>query len=332
MFSVKSAFNAGALIFTLAALLPAPGARAQPASEIFPNKVVRFVCPFPPGGANDLLARLFAQKMADAFGQQVIVDNRGGAGGIIGAELGARAPADGYTITMANLSMLAINPFLYAKLPYDVVRDFAPVIELAQSVNLLLVHPSVPATTVKELIDLAKAKPGGLNYATPGIGTPAHLATELMSSMAGIKLTHVPYKGSGAAIPAVIAGESQVFIEPIATSIAHARAGRMRALAVTSGRRPAVVPELPTMAESGLPGFEFTSWYGILAPAATPRAIVLRLNETINRILNQADLKENLNSQAMLTIGGTPEAFAGKIKNEMLRWGKVVKDTGAKAD
>jgi len=228
--------------------------------------------------------------------------------------------------------MLAINPFLYSKLPYDVVRDFAPVIELAQSVNLLLVHPSVPATTLKELIDLARAKPGGYNYATPGIGTPAHLATELMASMAGIKLVHVPYKGSGAAIPAVIAGESQIFIEPVATSIAHARAGRMRALAVTSAQRAAVTPELPTMVEAGLPGYEFTSWYGIIAPAATPRAVVMRLNETINRILNQADIKENLNSQAMLTIGGPPEAFAAKIKTEMARWGKVVKDTGAKAD
>jgi len=316
----------------VAALLFSPGAWAQSVAANYPNKVVRFICPFPPGGANDLLARLFAQKMTDAYGQQVIVDNRGGAGGIIGAEAGAKAPADGYTITMANLSMLAINPFLYSKLPYDVVRDFAPVIELAQSVNLLLVHPSVPATTLKELIDLAKAKPGGYNYATPGIGTPAHLATELMASMAGIKLVHVPYKGSGAAIPAVIAGESQIFIEPVATSIAHARAGRMRALAVTSAQRAAVTPELPTMVEAGLPGYEFTSWYGIIAPAATPRAVVMRLNETINRILNQSDIKENLNSQAMLTIGGPPEAFAAKIKTEMARWGKVVKDTGAKAD
>ena len=316
----------------VAALLFSPGAWAQALAANYPNKVVRFICPFPPGGANDLLARLFAQKMTDAYGQQVIVDNRGGAGGIIGAEAGAKAPADGYTITMANLSMLAINPFLYSKLPYDVVRDFAPVIELAQSVNLLLVHPSVPATTLKELIDLARAKPGGYNYATPGIGTPAHLATELMASMAGIKLVHVPYKGSGAAIPAVIAGESQIFIEPVATSIAHARAGRMRALAVTSAQRAAVTPELPTMVEAGLTGYEFTSWYGVIAPAATPRAVVMRLNETINRILNQADIKENLNSQAMLTIGGPPEAFAAKIKTEMARWGKVVKDTGAKAD
>ncbi|MEO8440945.1 MAG: tripartite tricarboxylate transporter substrate binding protein [Betaproteobacteria bacterium] len=330
MSSVKAAFNATAL--AIAAFVLAPGAFAQTTGEAYPNKPIRFICPFPPGGANDLLARLFAQKMADQYGQQVFVDNRGGAGGIIGAEAGARAPADGYTITMANLSMLAINPFLYAKLPYDVVRDFAPVIELAQSVNLLLVHPSVPATTVKELIDLARAKPGGFNYATPGIGTPAHLATELMASMAGIKLIHVPYKGSGAAIPAVIAGESQVFIEPVATSIAHARAGRMRALAVTSAQRAAVAPELPTVAESGLPGYEFTSWYAVIAPAATPRPIVMRLNETINRILNQADIKDNLNSQAMLIVGGTPEALAGKIKAEMLRWGKVVKDTGAKAD
>ena len=332
MSTVTTACGAAVVRFAAAALVISSGALAQPAGENFPNKTVRFICPFPPGGANDLLARLFAQKMADTLGQQVFVDNRGGAGGIIGAEAGARAPADGYTITMANLSMLAINPFLYSKLSYDVVRDFAPVIELAQSVNLLLIHPSVPATTLKELIDLARAKPGGYNYATPGIGTPAHLATELMASMAGIKLVHVHYKGSGAAIPAVIAGESQIFIEPVATSIAHARAGRMRALAVTSAQRAAVTPELPTMVEAGLAGYEFTSWYGVIAPAATPRAVVMRLNETINRILNQADIKENLNSQAMLTIGGPPEAFAAKIKTEMARWGKVIKDTGAKAD
>jgi tripartite-type tricarboxylate transporter receptor subunit TctC len=324
--------HAAAALVAGAALLLPPGAAAQPATENYPNKAIRFICPFPAGGAVDLVARLLAPRLSESLGQQVFVDNRGGAGGIIGAEAGARAPADGYTITTANLSILSINPFLYSKLPYDSVRDFAPVIEVAQSVNLLLVHPSVPAKTLKELINLARAKPGWLNFASPGSGTPAHLATELINTMAGIKMVHVPYKGAGAAIPAVLAGESQVYIEPVATSLPHVRAGKLRALAVTSDQRAAIMPEMPTIAESGLPGYEFTSWYGVIMPAATPRAIVLHLNEAINRVLNQAELRERLNGQAMLPVGGTPEAFGAKIKSEMLRWGKVVKDTGAKAD
>ena len=319
-----------AMIAVLAAA-PVPAA-AQTAAETYPSKTVRFICPFPPGGLNDLLARFFAQRLTETLGQQVFVDNRGGAGGIIGAEAGARAPADGYTITMANLSILAINPFLYGKLPYDSLRDFAHVIELAESVNLLLVHPSLPVRSVKDLIALARARPGELNFGSPGSGTPAHLATELMNTMARIKMVHIPYKGAGAAIPAVIAGESQVYIEPVATSIAHVNAGRMRALAVTSAKRAAVLPDMPTVAETGLPGFDFTSWYGVLVPAATPRPLVLRVNEAINRVLTQPDVKEYLARQAMLPTGGTPEAFTARIKSEMTRWGEVVKATGAKAD
>jgi tripartite-type tricarboxylate transporter receptor subunit TctC len=320
------------LAWAVVGLLGSGAAAAQSTPEPYPVKTIRFICPFPPGGANDLLARYFAQRMTDVFGQQVIVDNRGGAGGIIGAEAGARARPDGYTMTIANLSMLSINPFLYSKLPYDTLRDFAPVIELAQSVNLLLVHPSVPASSLKELIELARAKPGTLNYASPGNGTPGHLATELLNTMAGIKLTHVPYKGAGAAIPALLAGESHVYIEPVATSIQHVRAGKLRALAVTSAKRTPVAPELPTIMEAGLPDFEFTSWYGVIVPAASPRAIVTRINSTLDRILNQPDVREYLTSQAMLVVGGPPEAFAVKIRSEMARWGKVVKETGAKAD
>lgn len=332
MFIIGTPFNAVTRIFAIAVLLLPLGAAAQSTTENYPNKAIRLICPFPAGGAVDLVARFVAPRLSESLGQQVFVDNRGGAGGIIGTEAGARAPADGYTITMANLSIMSINPFLYSKLPYDSVRDFAPVIELAQSVNLLLVHPSVPAKTLKELINLAKAKPGWLNFASPGSGTPAHLATELINTMAGIKMVHIPYKGAGAAIPAVLAGESQVYIEPVATSMPHVRAGRLRALAVTSDKRAAIMPEMPTISESGLPGYEFTSWYGVIMPAATPRAIVLHLNEAINRVLNQVDLRERLNGQAMLVIGGAPEAFGAKIKSEMLRWGKVVSDTGAKVD
>ena len=312
------------------ALIAVPVA-AQTGAGSYPTKPVRFICPFPPGGLNDLLARYFAQRLTDAFGQQVYVDNRGGAAGIIGAEAGARAAPDGYTITMANLSMLTINPSLYAKLPYDSMRDFAHVIELAESINLLLVHPSLPVKSVKELIALARAQPGALNFGSPGIGTPGHLATELMNTMAGIKMHHVPYKGSGAGIPALIAGESQVYIEPVATVIQHVQSSRTRALAVTSAKRAATLPNLPTVAES-LPGYEFTSWYGILMPVATPRPLVLRVNEAINRVLTQSEVKEYLEKQAMVPLGGAPEAFTARIKNEMVRWGNVVKDTGAKAE
>jgi tripartite-type tricarboxylate transporter receptor subunit TctC len=314
------------------ALLAAAAAAAQTGTDAYPTKTVRFICPFPPGGLNDLLARFFAQRLTDSLGQQVFVDNRGGAGGIIGAEAGARAVPDGYTITMANLSILAINPSLYGKLPYDSLRDFAHVIELAESVNLLLVHPSLPVRSLKDLIALAKARPGALNFASPGTGTPAHLATELMNTMAGVRMVHVPYKGAGAAIPAVLAGESQVYIEPVATILQQVHAGKMRALAVTTAQRASVLPELPTMAESGLPGYEFTSWYGVLMPAATPRPVVGRMNEAINRILGQREVQEYLSKQAMLSTGGTPEAFTARIRSEMARWGKVVKDTGAKAD
>jgi len=304
---------------------------AQTAAGNYPAKSVRFICPFPPGGLNDLLARYFAQRLTDVFGQQVFVDNRGGAAGIIGAEAGARAAPDGYTITMANLSMMTINPSLYAKLPYDSMRDFAHVVELAESINLLLVHPSMPVKTVKELIALAKARPGAINFGSPGIGTPGHLATELMNTMAGIKMHHVPYKGSGAGIPALISGESQVYIEPVATVIQHVQSGRTRALAVTSAKRAATLPDLPTVADA-LPGFEFTSWYGILMPAATPRPLVLRMNEAFNRVLTQGEVKEYLEKQAMVPLGGAPELFTARIKRESARWSKVVKDTGAKAE
>src|SRR5688572_2364044 len=312
------------------ALMAVPAA-AQTGAGNYPTKPVRFICPFPPGGLNDLLARYFAQRLTDAFGQQVFVDNRGGAAGIIGAEAGARAAPDGYTITMANLSMLTINPSLYAKLPYDTMRDFAHVIELAESINLLLVHPSLPVKSVKELVALARARPGALNFGSPGIGTPGHLATELMNTMAGVRMHHIPYKGSGAGIPALISGESQVYIEPVATVIQHVQSGRTRALAVTSAKRAATLPTLPTVAES-LPGYEFTSWYGILMPAATPRPLVLRVNEAINRVLTQAEVKDYLEKQAMVALGGAPETFTARIKKETVRWGKVVKDTGAKAE
>lgn len=301
-------------------------------ADAYPAKPVRLICPFPPGGLNDLLSRYFAQHLTIAFGQQVFVDNRTGAGGVIGAEAGARSPADGYSIMLANMSILTINPFIYASLPYDSERSYAPVIEFAESVNLMLVNPALPVNSVRELIKLAAAKPGALNFASQGVGTPAHLAIELFNMMAGTKMTHIPYKGAGGAIPAVIAGEAQVYFEPVATTIGHVRSGKLRALAVTSSSRSNVLPQVPTVSESGLPGFDVSTWYGLVAPAGTPQPVIVRLNDAINRILGDARTLEYLNEQAMLPVGGTSAAFAQKIRNEMQRWGKVVKETKAKVD
>ena len=211
------------------------------------------------------------------------------------------------------------------------MRDFAHVIELAESINLLLVHPSLPAKSVKALLELAKARPGEINFGSPGIGTPQHLATELMNTMAGTKMHHIPYKGSGAGIPGLIAGESQVYIEPIATIVPHVNSGRIRALTVTSAQRAAMLPDLPTVADA-LPGFEFTSWYGVLMPASTPRPLVRRVNDEINRVLSQTEVKAYLEKQAIVPLGGAPEAFTARIKRESARWGKVVKDTGVRAE
>jgi tripartite-type tricarboxylate transporter receptor subunit TctC len=330
---IEECFTAGSYFVVMSALLWPTVAPAQASRDDYPSKPVRLICAFPPGGLNDYISRYLAPRIAAVVGQQVIVDNRSGAGGIIGTELGARAQPDGYTINFGSTAVLAINPALYKKLPYDSVRDFAPIIELAESVLLVAVHPSVQASTIPQLIALAKSKPGTLNFGSAGSGTPGHLAGELLNSMGGIALVHVPYKGSGGGIPALVAGEVQLYVLPIAASLTSlVRAGRLRALAVTATSRSPVMPEVPTVSESGLPGYEMTSWYGLLAPAATPRARVLKLNAVINDILASPEVTENLVGQGMLIKGGSPEAFAARIKSEMVKWGKVVRDTGAKAD
>lgn len=317
----------------LAVVLAAALTPALAQKDDYPAKPIRLICPFPPGGLNDYISRYLGPRIAAVVGQQFIVDNRSGAGGIIGTELGARAQPDGYTINFGSTAVLAINPALYTKLPYDSVRDFAPVIELAESVLLIAVHPSVQATTIPQLIALLKAKPGSLNFGSAGSGTPGHLAGELLNSMAGIQMVHVPYKGSGGGIPALVSGEVQLYVLPIAANLsAMVRGGRVRALAVTAVKRSPVMPDVPTVSESGLPGYEMTSWYGLLAPVATPRARVAKLNAVINDILASPEVTENFVGQGMLVKGGSPEAFAARIKSEMVKWGKVVRDTGAKAD
>ena len=317
-----------ALAASLAAAL-APVAFAQPA---YPTKPIRIVVPFPPGGTTDILARAAAQKMTEAWKEQAVVDNRPGAGGNIGAELVAKAPADGYTLLMGTVGTHAINASLYAKMPYDHVKDFAPVILVAAVPNVLVVHPSVPATTVAELIAYAKANPGKLNFASSGSGTSIHLAGELFKVMAGVQMTHVPYKGSAPAIADLLGGQVQLMFDNLPSALPQIRAGKLRALAVTSSQRAAALPDVPTIAESGLPGYEASSWFGLLAPAGTPADIVAKINGEVARWLASPEAKEKLLAQGANAAGGTPEDFARHIATETAKWQKVVRESGAKVD
>ena len=309
------------------ALLFAAAAGAQD----YPARPIRVVVPFPPGGGTDLMARTVVQKLGESLGATVVVDNRGGAGGTIGTDLVAKAPPDGYTLVVVSGSH-AINPSLYPKLPYDSVRDFAPVTMLTSGPGLLVVHPSVPARTVKEFIALARSRPGQLHYASAGIGTPPHLAGELFKTMTGADIVHVPYKGNGPAYTDLIGGHVSVMFPTIPTAIPHVRTGKLRALGVTTRSRTAIAPELPTLSESGVPGYDVSSWYGLLAPAGTPAAVVARLQREIAKVLRLPDISEKLTAQGLDLVGNTPEAFAGVIQSEIAKWAKVVKASGAKVD
>lgn len=298
----------------------------------FPTKAIRMIVPFPPGGPNDILGRVVAQKLTDQIGQQVVVDNRGGAGGIIGAELAARAAPDGYTLLLGGTASLSINPSLHRKLPYDPIKDFAPVSLVGTAPSILITHPSVPVKTVKQLIDLAKAKPGHLNFASAGIGTPPHLAGELFKSMAGVDMVHVPYKGGGPALTDLLAGQVGIYFSGISSALPFVREGRLRGIAVTSARRTAVMPEMPTIAESGLPGYEVGNWYAIVAPAATPKAIVIRLNHEIVKTLAVPDVKKRFIELAADTLGSTPEELTAYNRSEISKWAKVIKSAGIKPE
>ncbi len=314
----------------VAVLGVAGGALAQ--APAYPSKPIRLVVPFPPGGATDILAREVAQKLTEAWGQSVVVDNRPGAGGNIGAELVARAAPDGYTLLMGTVGTHAINASLYAKLPYDHVKDFAPVILVAGVPNVLVVNPALPVNTVAELIAYAKANPGKLNFASSGNGTSIHLSGELFKVMAGVQMTHVPYKGSAPAVADLISGQVQLMFDNLPPSLPQIKAGKLRALAVTSATRAPALPDVPTIAEAGLPGFEASSWFGVLAPAGTPPAIVARLNAEIAKWLASPEAREKLSKQGANAAGGSPEDFAKHIAAETTKWAKVVKDSGAKVD
>lgn len=316
----------GALATAMLTPLAAQGA------DVFPSKPIRLVIPYPPGGGMDTIGRPFARQLSANLGQQVVVDNRGGANGTIGMEIVARANPDGYTIGFALSAQLAINPGLYRKLAYDPVRDFEPLTLFADGCYLLVVNPSVPAKSVKELIALARAKPNGLAMASSGNGSGGHLAAALLMSMTGTKMLHVPYKGGGPALVALLSAQVQTLFATYAVSKGHIAAGRLRALGVSTAKRPAAIPDIPTIAEAGVPGYESSPWYAYVAPAGTPRALVTRLNREIVRALNHPEYRKMLLGSAIEPIGSSPEKLAAYIKSEMVKWAGVIKSAGAKID
>lgn len=305
-----------------AAILLTPAAAAS--AQTYPDKPVRLIVTGSPGSSGDTLGRLVAEGLTRKFGRQIILDNRPGGGANIGPDIAARSPPDGYTLFIVTISH-AVNATLYRKLPYDIVRDFAPVTQLVTDPAALVVHSTVPAKSVDELIALARAKPGALNYASGGTGTFTFLAAELFKGQAGVDIVHVAYKGGGPALLAVAAGEVAVYFSPLGISLPHVRQGRLRALAVTTLKRVPMVPELPTVAESGLPGFEAGNWFGLLAPAATPKSVIGTVHDATVAWLNEPGAVKLLDELAYVRIGSTPQAFAAHIKSEVARLGKVVR-------
>jgi tripartite-type tricarboxylate transporter receptor subunit TctC len=297
----------------------------------YPSKPVRLIVPFPPGGGSDTLARILSPKLAEVLGQQLVIDNRPGGGTNIGAEIAAKSQPDGHTLLMGNVSH-AINVTLYTKLGYDLVKDFAPVSLMASTPNILVVHPSVQAKSVKELVALARAQPGKLDYASSGSGSSAHLAAELFSSMAGVKMNHVPYKGGGPAVVALVGGQCQVGFATTPSVIQHVKSGKMRGLAVTSAQRSPSTPDLPTVSEAGVAGYEAGTWYGFLVPAGTPKAVVTRLHAESVKLLKLPDVRERLDAAGFDAIGSSSAEFSTYIRTEIDKWRKVVRAAGVRAD
>lgn len=298
------------------------------AAQNFPSKPIRLIVPYAPGGGNDTLSRAIGQKLTQSVGQPLVVDNRPGSGGVIGADIVAKAAPDGYTLLMAS-SELAVSVSLIATLPYDPLRDFAPVARVGETSYLLVVHPSLSSKSVAELIALAKARPGQLNYASAGVGSPLHLAAELFKWMTGTNLVQVTYKGGAPAVTATLAGETQVVFGSVTTTLQLVKAGRLRALAVTSAKRSPLVPDLPTVAEAGVPGFELVNWYGVLAPARTPKAIISKINREIAQTMAMPDIRERvLQNQGIEPIVSTADEFAALLKNEVAKWRKLTKAVG----
>ena len=301
-------------------------------AETYPTKPIKIVVPFPAAGAPDILARVIANKLTDALKQQVIVDNRPGAGGNIGADLVAKSAPDGYTLVMGTVATHSINQTLYKKLPFDPIKDFAPIILVATAPNVLVVNPNLPIKTVKDLIALAKSKPGEISFASGGNGTSHHIGGSLFQKLTAVQMTHVPYKGSGAALPDLIGGQVDMMFDNLPSSMPHIKSGALRAIATTGAARSAVLPNLPTVAEAGVPGFEMTVWYGLLAPAKTPQAIIERLNLEITKILRMPVIKARFIAQGAEPTPGTPQQLGAFIKEKTAQWAPIVKASGATID
>jgi len=307
--------------------LAAAAAGSAFAQAGYPSKPVRLVVPSSAGGGTDIVARIIAPELSKRLGQQVVIDNRPGAGTMIGIEVAAKSPPDGYTLLM-GLSTLAINSALYKKVPYDPVRDFAPITVAVTSASILVVHPSLPVKTLKELISFARARPGQLNYASAGIGTYPQMTYELFLSMAKLKMVHIPYKGTAPAMIDMLAGQVATMAATVLTGLPHIRTGRLRPLGITSAKRNAVVPDIPTVAEGGLPGYESVQWYAVLAPAQTPRNIIAKLHTELVQVLHSPEIKKRFAADAAETVGNTPEEFARHIRSELDKWEKVAREAG----
>ncbi len=320
-------------LVALAVATAAAGAAAQDPAAQFPSRPIRIVVPFPPGGVTDRLARMVAQKMQEGWGQPVVVENRPGASGMIAAEAVAKSAPDGYTLMMGHIGTHAINVSLFSKLPYDPVKDFAPVSLLVSVPNVLLVHPSVPANSVQELVALAKARPGTLNFASPGSGTSGHMSAELFKSLAGIDIVHVPYKGPGPALQDLVAGQVNMLFDTVASSMPQVRGGKLKGLAVTTRERSAIAPDVPTMAEAGVAGYEIAPWFAAYAPAGTPPAVVDKLQAEMARILSLPEVRTAfIDQQGMTLIASSPAELGAHTQREIAKWAEVVKATGAKAE
>jgi tripartite-type tricarboxylate transporter receptor subunit TctC len=300
-------------------------------AQTWPTRTVKIVVPFPAGGPTDVLTRVLAEKLGTQLGQPVVVENKPGAGGSIGADFVAKSAADGYTLVMATTSTHSIGPYL-GKLAYDPVKDFTPIVWVGNATNILVVSPQLPVSNVKELIELARREPGKLNYATSGIGTISHLTTELFASMAGVKLNHVPYKGTQQSIPDIISGQVAILFDNVMTSQPNIKAGKVKGLAISSPARSPLAPELPTIAEAGLPGFQSLTWFGLLGPAGTPRAVVERVNAEMNKALALPDIQARFAQMGFEPAGGTANDFAQAIQRDSQKWSKVIKDAGVKAE
>jgi len=326
--SLRALATGPVLLCSALAVATMPAALAQN----YPTRPIRIIAQFTPGTSTDILARVIGGKLTETWGQQVVVDNRPGAGGLVGTELGAKAAPDGYTLTMAVSSAFGINPTLYAKLPYDAIRDFAPITSIALTPQTLVAYPVFAAKSVKEFVALAKGKPGQVNYASLGSGSTSHLTMEMFRSAAGIQLNHIPYKGSPAAHAELFSGQIPIMFDAIPAVLPHVKSGRLRGLGIGTLKRSPFLPDVPTIAESGYAGFEAVGWIGIAAPARTPAPILDKLNAEIVRIINTAEMRERLATLAFTPVGDTREQFARFIKSEIAKWGKAVRESGAKAE